>query len=172
MMSIILFFTFIWMLKICIILIATIKYPDGFIGCKWDFSAFWRPSVEIYGHMHLLEIMYLLPSKSKHTILHWLSEEWICYCSPCWGPFELSVFWLDSVWNGSPWRDGPNRLSNHLQGNCLRLHIWITHSSHFSYWIFIIEICLLKYTSLLLNTWKIYDFCIAFYISVLNSMNT
>lgn len=40
------------------------------LGCKGGFSAFWWPSVEIYGHMHFPKIMFLLPSKSKHPLYY------------------------------------------------------------------------------------------------------
>lgn len=103
-MPIILFFIFTCKLKICIILKATIKHLDSFTRCKWDFLASWWPAVEIYGHMYLSKIMFLLPSKRKHTVLHSLSEDWICFLLHVGVPWNrVNVFQADSVWNGSSW---------------------------------------------------------------------
>lgn len=126
-MSIILFFTFTCKLKICIILKATIKHLDSFTSCKWDFSAFWWPAVEIYGLMYLPKIMFLLPSKRNHTVLHSLSEDWICFLLHVGVPWSrVSVFQADSVWNGSPWL---NSMAQTISPNihreiCMRL-IWL-----------------------------------------------
>ena len=54
------------------------------------FSTFWWPSVELYGHMHLPKIMFLLPSKSKYSVLHSLSKELNLPFFFYGGHFELS----------------------------------------------------------------------------------
>lgn len=123
------------------------------------------------------KITFLLPSKSKHTILHSLSEECLCVPPPPQVGGSLQVKEVSFKWTPSgveapdlmAWTISPII----LRKICMKLTTtWIICSSHLPYLVFIIKTCLLKYTFLLPNTWKIYDFCIAFYISVQNSMNT
>lgn len=124
-MSIILSFPFTCKLKICIILKAT-QHLDSFIGCKWDFSVFWWPSIEIYGHMYLTKIMFLLPSKRKHTVLHSLSEDWICFLFYIGGPFESSKCLssgLSLQWKPLTQLDSPTIFPNIHREICTRL-IW------------------------------------------------
>lgn len=143
------------------------------LGCEGDFSAFWWPSVEIYGHMHLPQITFPLPSKSKHTVLHSWSEEWICLFFHVGVTGSLiSAFLLASVWNENPWPDGRAPLSRHQQGNRQEMKVWLMHSSHLPNLISAIKTCLLQHIFLLPNTWKIYEYCIAFHIFILNPMNT
>lgn len=86
--------------------------------------------------------------------------------------WSLSVFQLASVWNESPWHDGPNPSPSHQQGNLQENKVGVMHSSHLPNLISAIKTCLLKHIFLLPNIWKIYEYCIAFRILVLNSLNT
>lgn len=63
-------------------------------------------------------------------------------------------------------------LSNHQQGNLQETKVGVMHSSHLPNLISAIKTCLLKHVFLLPNIWKIYEYCIAFHILVLNSRNT
>lgn len=149
-MSIILSFTFTCKLKICIILKAT-QHLGSFLGCKWGFSVFWWPSIEIYGHMYLPKIIVLLPSKRKPLYYtHCQKTEFAFYSMLGVPSSRVSVFQVDSVCNESPWLNSMAQPSSQTSAGKFARD-WYGLSPHLPYLVLIIKTCLLKYTFLLPN---------------------
>lgn len=127
----------------------------------------------IRGHLHLPQIILLPLSKRKYIILPSPPEELKFPLAPHAGSLfitEHSLGWpLPEM--RAPDMMPQIHLPNHQKGGSKRL-VWVMHTSHFPYLVFVIKTCLLKHTFPLLSTWKIYGYCIAFHISALNSANT
>lgn len=132
-------------------------------------EAGWR----VRGHLHLPQTILLLLSERKYIILPSPPEEWK-FPLACHGGSlfitEHSLGWP------LPEMRAPDmmlqiHLPNHQKWGSKRL-VWVMHTSHSPYLVFVIKTCLLKHTFPLLSTWKIYGYCIAFHTSALNSTNT
>lgn len=115
-------------------------------------------------------MMFLPPCKNEHLALLSLSEE----LNPKRGSFKPNTsLFTDLYLKGEPLIWCSDQLPRHQQGDLQGPdYRFVLCSSHLPYLVFIIKTCLLKHTFLLPNTWKIYDCCVAFCISVLNSVNT
>lgn len=118
--------------------------------------------------------MFLLPSKSKHTVLTTFIVRRVEFA---FFPCGVTLSWVSFNWPLSEMK-APDLMTQARYpiicgGICRHLtKVWAMSSSHLPYLVFVIKTCLLKHMFLLPNIWKIYDYGEAFYISVMNSVNT
>lgn len=149
------------------------EHQDGVYWVPKEAASQCEASWGIIGHLHLPQVILLLLSKRSH-ITATIRRTEIPSGPPCWVTFHQRTLLAASAWNENPWHDAPNLPLQSLEvGWCKRLvTVWVMHSSHFPYLVFVIKTCLLKHRFPLPRAWKIYGYCIVFHISALNSRNT
>lgn len=130
-------------------------------GWQWGTAAFWWPSVELYGHMHLPKLCFCFQAKANTLFTFIVKKSWICLffygvhfeLIKCLSP-ELSLRWaLKFV------------APKHQREICKSLRFELCTVPTFLIWSLSPRLVYWSIHFLLPNIWKICDYYRILYLS-------